>query len=235
MRETVSRQEEPTQPSEAIVFLHAKASTKNRVVGTGRPAVVAQLHRREAQPVVRVLGEELKLGGELVRMPPIVGVLDGDERAARVPDRPVSRVPSAIALVATHRDARIGDRLQALARIIGRTIVDDDDFEIADRLVEHALNSFLDERRVVIRGENDRDERRVAHVYHPNRDLCLGATAALLRTSDHSALRPGSGAHVQSHMLEQRAEAVCLCFRWPGIFQDDLELVGHRQLGAVHL
>ena len=51
--------------------------------------------------------------------------------------------------------SRIGDRIENRAGRVCRSIVDDDDFEIAIRLREHEANSLLDRPRFIARRDDD--------------------------------------------------------------------------------
>jgi hypothetical protein len=61
--------------------------------------------------------------------------------------------------IAHHVQAGIADLGEQLRRRIGRSVVDDDQLEVGQRLSEHALHRLADEAGVVVDGHEHGDER----------------------------------------------------------------------------
>ena len=57
------------------------------------------------------------------------------------------------------RDTRVTDCLDRRDGVVGRAVVDDDDFEVLTRLRQHAVDGTADSHRTVVNGDDDADLR----------------------------------------------------------------------------
>jgi hypothetical protein len=71
----------------------------------------------------------------------IVGIEKRDELVRREVEAEITcEWHAEIDLVANDSHARIGDRVEDLARLVGRGVIDDQEFEISEALAENAID-----------------------------------------------------------------------------------------------
>ena len=107
---------------------------------------------------LRVSFEEGELFGEAFRRAEVVRIHEGDEFSAGGVQRPIAGAcGSRIEFVVHQYDAVVlcGVGACDLGRSVGRCVVDDDQFEVADRLPEDVLDAFADESLCVVEWHDD--------------------------------------------------------------------------------
>ncbi len=99
-----------------------------------------------------------------MRQSDVVGVHPRDVRAARDLQADVERARQAERRVVPD-DAQplVGDPGEHVAGVVRRAVVDDDELEVAVRLVQNAPRGLLDRGAGVTGREHDGDERRAGH------------------------------------------------------------------------
>ena len=104
--------------------------------------------------------DRVELSRELVAIDPhVVAVEKGDERRAARPDAAIARSrDSHVAFVAKVVNAMVpGMACDDGRGVVGRSVIDNDDFEIADRLRDHAVDGLRQEQGAIERGDDDAD------------------------------------------------------------------------------
>ena len=90
----------------------------------------------------------------------VIGIEPGDVAAAGVFQCTVERggQPSLLR-IREHREARVVDACENGACSVRGSIIHDDQFEVADRLPQNALDGGADVTGVIVDGQENRDER----------------------------------------------------------------------------
>ena len=128
-------------------------------MGQRVPVLVDQRAPAEHHADFGPVAEERELLFELGRLPGVVGVEERDELAAAQTDAEVLRPRLAELVGADVADATVGEeRPHRVGRVVGRAVVDDDEFPVRERLREHRLDRDRQEPGVVLRGHDDGDE-----------------------------------------------------------------------------
>ena len=111
-----------------------------------------------------VIVEKGQLALEAIGMHDVVGVHDEDPLGGGELDGSVEGVGRAGVGLAEDFDAGIGlgKRLGDGERVVGRAVVDDDEFEVGPGLTESAGNGVVEEGLSVIGGHYDRDSHSLA-------------------------------------------------------------------------
>jgi hypothetical protein len=122
------------------------------------------IHRRHVGPDHPDLGvgaEHLDLRLDLPGEEGVIRIEQRDEFSSRMQEAKVPRRrDAAVGLVdVAHRPAIA---LDDGASVVGRSVVDDDDLDVAIALREHALDRRADDRRAVVRRDDDAHEPRLA-------------------------------------------------------------------------
>src|SRR5712691_6073796 len=141
------------------------------------------------EPGRGVLSEVGDLALKLPREPDVVGIEEGDQAAPRAGDALIARMPwPAVRLISVRNTvAEFGDPPPG---VVGRSIVDDDDFEIAVSLGKHRLER---RRNGPPRVECRHDNRDIRHIRwslsQPDRHVSKQDAAAPQPWSRISGLR----------------------------------------------
>ena len=108
----------------------------------------------------RVSAQVCELPLEPVRQRDVVGIEPRDVGAPGAIQRTIQRPGETLrVLVANDDEPRIVEGRENLGRPVARTVVDDEQLEILDRLAQHARDGVAQEALAVLHREEDRDER----------------------------------------------------------------------------
>jgi GT2 family glycosyltransferase len=118
--------------------------------------VLVEIADRRTENAGRTPAQRRELSLEPQRQRDVVGIHARDVRAARFVQRPVerSRKPELL-VIAQNAQPRIGQLVEDTRRSVRRSIVDDKQLEVAERLAEDALDRRRDKAVVVVDGEQD--------------------------------------------------------------------------------
>ena len=112
----------------------------------------------------RMRFEKVELLGDAGRARDIVAVEPGDVASARMIERIVARRGyAAVGPLRDDPDARVVERADHVQRMIGRSVVDDDELQVLIRLIEDAADRLADELRAVIDRQQDGNGRGQRH------------------------------------------------------------------------
>ena len=103
-------------------------------------------------PGAGLAGQGSNLGFELCWQPQIIGIEERNELPARCADAEIAK-PCDVAdpMLADNHDARVAKRFDACDRIVGRTVVDDDQFPIGESLIDNRpVDSVISSRRLKV-------------------------------------------------------------------------------------
>ncbi len=100
-------------------------------------------------------GQRRDLGLDLLGLPQVVGVQEGDEVAGGGGDARVARGGHAGVLPAHVAQARVAPAADALRGVVGGPVVDDDDFEAVVGLREGAVDRLAHRAGTVVGGDHD--------------------------------------------------------------------------------
>gem|GEM_PF-2628576 len=105
---------------------------------------------------LRVTGQDRELAGELVRLPEVVGVQEGDHRPGGDRHARVARRRHAAVRAAQPAHAAVGEPgAEARGGVVGRAVVDHDDLEVAVGLRERARDRLPDDAGAVEGRDHD--------------------------------------------------------------------------------
>ncbi len=96
------------------------------------------------------------------RMPKVIGIEKSDVSPLRRLNARITGNRHATIGLMYNRQPRVSglETFQYLARCVGRSVIDDDDFEITEGLIKNALKCGLDRRRRIIGRDNYRNRLR---------------------------------------------------------------------------
>jgi|GEM_PF-5200119 len=147
------------------IRLGRNPSAVGEMVEGHRCLAVVNERRCEDDARARMLGKRDERLGDARRRHPIVRPEDLDVVASTLfqSSDPASNRPEIrIVAKAPHAAVTLGQRVDDLPRRVGARVVDDDDFEIAVRLGQRAVDRAADEHGPLIHGDEDAD-RAVRH------------------------------------------------------------------------
>ena len=150
----------------------------------GRLTLIVDEHNGGANRThLRVCLEERHLGGQASSQRNVVAVLPSDELAARYRQTLVqsrARSPLAVAANRGHPSVPASSVGDYLPPIVGRTIVDDDELDVAKGLRQYSVDRLAEKGLRVIDRHQHADARCRAHRYHrsPN-DSSSGRTGGI--------------------------------------------------------
>lgn len=99
------------------------------------------------------------LARELVWKPAVVRIEERDQLAPSTPDALVPSRPRSLILLEHVLDATLDEGLHRGCRVVGRSVVDDDDLDEWIVLVQDAFQRLGEVLRVVVRRDDDADQR----------------------------------------------------------------------------
>jgi len=108
--------------------------------------------------------EERDLACDLVWKPAVIRIEERDQLAPSTPDALVSRRPRTLVLLEHVLDATLDERRHRGCRVVGRSVVDHDDLDERIVLVQDALEGLGEVLRVVVRRDDDADQRPTRHI-----------------------------------------------------------------------
>ena len=180
------------------------------------PALVGRATEHELRAGVELGHLTCKSGRER----PIVGVEAHDQVARAHRQAVVQRIhESAVPLVSENPQAFVGNsRRELLARLVGRAVIDDDQFEIGEGLAEDAVDRLADRTAAVEDGKEHRDAgvpARGSDCCDRRRGTCRRRpTPPSLETRDKAAT---SGLPARSLLRSQPQRSCCVTASSPDV------------------